>query len=62
MCVIKHRNRLLRENVDALSLEVFEIGLDRSLKKTDRVEDVPGYCRWFALDDLKDPFPNHFMN
>lgn len=33
MCVIKHRNRLLRENVDALSLEVFEIGLDRSLKK-----------------------------
>lgn len=33
MCVIKHRNRLLRENVDALSLEVFEVGLDRSLKK-----------------------------
>lgn len=33
ICVIKYRNRLFREIVDASSLEAFEVELDRSLKK-----------------------------
>jgi len=52
MSVVKHWHRLLREVVEAPSLEAFKARVDRALEQPGVVEGVPAHCRRVGLDDL----------
>jgi len=47
---VRHWHRLPRETVNAPSLEVFKVRLDRVLSNL--VKDVPAHGRAAGLDDL----------
>jgi len=66
--VVRHWHRLLREVVEAPSLETFkelacddmvhsECQVGQGSEQPDLVEDVPAYCRGVGLDDLERSFP-----
>jgi len=48
--MVRHRNRLPRDVVDAPSLETFKAR--RASQQPDLSGDVPAHCREFGLDDL----------
>ena len=50
--VVKHRNRLPREVMDAPYLETFKVRLDGGSKQPDLAVDVPVHCRRVGLDDF----------
>jgi len=52
MRVMRHWNRLLREAVDAPSLEVSKARLNGALSTLGPVEGVPPHGRGVELDDL----------